>query len=378
MNIKIGTLIPHSKSYPAMGKDFVNGLKLGVKNANFDCSFIVEGIGLGADEKVIIDKAQKLTIQDDVSIITGLLGHIGIEELQEYVKNTEVMLLYSDLGATIPKSVKNNPWVFCNSLELYLSAMLFGKNAVKWGYKNIALSSSYYDSGYGFTAALEKTLYQSGGAFSGHFTTPLHPRENESEIMSDFIKEVKPDAIFAFHSGIFAKENAEYLIENKIIEKIPFYSTVFGVDNQLIKENISTFVGVKCISPWLLEEKRNSNEYFIESYRKEYGKPPSAFAMLGYENGLIINNALKKLETNNVNSHKLKNVLPDVKIEGPRGMISFDSEINRTSFPHYLWELKEGVFIKREELESHLELTKMILNDPIKQIGGWHNAYLCN
>ena len=184
MNIKVGVLIPHSKTYPTIGKDYMNGLKLGVRSSNV--TFVIEGIGMGADDKVIIDKAQKIIVQDDVDIITGLIGHVGLEELEEYAKNMEVPLLYSDLGATIPKRKKKNPWIFCNSFELYKSMMLLGEYAPKWGHQSIALSSCYYDSGYGLTQALEKTLYKSQGEFAGHFITPLHPRENEAQLMSDF------------------------------------------------------------------------------------------------------------------------------------------------------------------------------------------------
>ena len=361
-----------------MGKDFVNGLKLGAKNTNTNCSFIIEGIGLGADEKIILDKAQKLTIQDDVNIITGLLGHVGLNQLQEYVKNMEVVLLYSDLGATIPKKTEQNPWVFCNSFELYMSAMLFGKHASKLKYKNIALSSSYYDSGYGLTSAIEKTLCETGGKFAGHFITPLHPREKESLLMSEFIHEVSPDAVFAFHSGIYAQEHSVYLKESKIMAKVPFFSTAFGADKQIIKGNESSFTGLKCISPWQLEEKRKANKEFIQKYKDQYDKIPSYFAMLGYENGLIIKNILEKNKHNSLTNHKVKEIIPNISIEGPRGNLFFSSKINRTSFPQYIWELEEGTYIKKEKLDSQLELTKSVLEEETVQNHGWDNAYLCN
>jgi len=380
MNINVGVLVPHSKTYPTMSKEYINGLKLGAKSSSISYSYTIEGIGAGADSKVILDKAQKFAIQDDVHVITGLMGHIGIEELQDYVKSMEIVLLYSDLGATLPKTNSNNSWSFCNSFELYKSAMLFGEYAPKWGCKNIAISSSYYDSGYGLINAIEKTLYKSGGEFSGHFITPLHPRENESALMSQFITEVKPDAVFAIHSGIYANEHAEFLAENKIQEKLPLYSSPFGLDTHIIRTNEDEFVGSKCISSWCIEEERKSNQDFIKLYQMEYGKLPTVFAMLGYENGLVLNTAVQALEDEDLYLHELKNKLSQVSIEGPRGGVNFLSQSNRTAFKHYLWEVikDKSAYKKEKKLEIDLELEKPIFNESDEQVGGWQNAYLCN
>ncbi len=380
MNVTVGVLVPHSKTYPTMGKEYINGLKLGLKSLNNTYSFYIEGIGVGADSKVILDKAQKFAIQDDVHVITGLMGHIGIEELQDYTESMEIVLLYSDLGATLPTVRPASSWSFCNSFELYKSAMLFGENASKWGYKKIAISSNYYDSGYGMVSALEKTLYKSGGEFSGHFITPLQPRENESALMSEFVEEVKPDAVFTIHSGIYAKEHAEFLVENKLQDKLPLYALPFGLDTEVICENGDEIVGSKCISSWCVEEESNSNQNFINQYQKEYGKSPSAFAMLGYENGLILNTSVDALDAQSLPLTKLNNKLCESSIEGPRGPINFLSEDNRTSYTHYLWEVvkHKGAYKKEKNLGINLELENSNFYESNEKVGGWQNAYLCN
>jgi len=135
MSVNVGVLVPHSKTYPTMGKEYINGLKLGVRSSSNSYSFSVEGIGAGADSKVILDKAQKFAIQDDVHVITGLMGHIGIEELQNYVESMEVVLLYSDLGATLPQTDSSNPWSFCNSFELYNQLCYLEKMLLNGGMK---------------------------------------------------------------------------------------------------------------------------------------------------------------------------------------------------------------------------------------------------
>jgi len=229
-------------------------------------------------------------------------------------------------------------------------------------------------------SAIEKGLYKSGGEFSGHFITPLHPRENESVLMSQFVEEIKPDAVFSIHSGLFANEHAQFLAENKIQEKLPLYSSAFGLDTHIVRTNEDEFVGVKCISSWCIEEDRKSNQDFIKQYQTAYGKLPSAFAMLGYENGLVLNSSVQDLEKENLHLYELKNKLSQVSIEGPRGDINFLSQNNRTSFTHYLWEVIKGkdTYKKEKKLEIDLELEEPTFNESAEPMRGWKNAYLCN
>lgn len=65
--MKIGILLPQSKQYPSLDRDFMRGMKLN----DLDVKFFIESIGIGADEKIIIEKMQKLSLQEDISIFIG-------------------------------------------------------------------------------------------------------------------------------------------------------------------------------------------------------------------------------------------------------------------------------------------------------------------
>lgn len=380
--LKIGALIPHSKTYSTIGKDFLNGFRLAVEGAP-ELTLIVEGIGLGEDPGLIIDKAQKLVHQEDVLMITGLLGHRGITELCDFAESMQVPVLYSDLGATIPIELKSHSWAYCNSLDLFGSAMRLGENLNRWGHSDITVSTNYYDAGYGLCAALEKTLYASGGQFSGHFVTPHTPRENEAQLMREFMGAVNPSAVYAVYSGIYAKEHAEYLTENRVNESIPFYTTPFAFDDEVVAQNQTVFNGAKCISTWFPEEENSTNGNFVEDYTTKYGKTPSPFALLGYENGLLTKEALHSSGSDQPTTGEFNPALASTNCFGPRGLISIDPVSNRTAFPHYLWSLEQvnGQLVKRkgEKLSPKNEQTDLIINELRgNAVGGWFNAYLCN
>ncbi|NOQ70639.1 MAG: ABC transporter substrate-binding protein [Crocinitomix sp.] len=362
----IGVLIPQSNAYPLMGKEFMQGLRLGLGETQY--KLCIESIAFGADPSQLMNAAQKLIFQEDVSLTTGLLGHHGLSELVEYISKNDEILLVASMGATQP--IKLPEGTFENSLGLYDSLRDLVYYLSQNDYNKIESSTCYYESGYGLIHALADAVENSTNIeFSGHFITPHEPRDNEAEVMQNYISEDKPDAIVAFHNGIFAKEHATFLHENKIHEKYPIYALPFSCEDNLIAEFPDVFQEIKPISSWFLELENESNKDFIAAYEALKGNKPSYFSLLGYENGLVIANALKK-------DLPLKTAIANSNATGPRGPIVFDEESKSTTFNHYLWKIKDGLKEKLTKLEVHPLKTPRQLEkaDP----KGWFNAYLCH
>jgi branched-chain amino acid transport system substrate-binding protein len=377
MNLKIGILTPHSNAVPSMGRDFIDGLEMAL--ANSPVELFVEGIGIGADMKQIINSVQKLQNQNRVHIITGLLGHHLIEQILGMMENLGSLMLYSDLGARLPIGLKKAPTVFCNSFDLCLSAIQSAKCMVADGHKQVAVSSCYYEAGYGFIQALEKGLYGSGGGFAGHFITPHIPRENEAEIMKQFMESTKPDAIYALYSGIFAREHATFISQNKVSSNYPMYASPFAVENSLLNDFPEVFDNTRCVSPWMVEDETEVNLQFVVDYTELYDRQPSVFSLLGYENGKAL--ATMANSASKYTVAELKKALETLSFDSPRGTFSFDPDTHRTSFGQSMWKIisENGTYKKHKmmQFENNPALTLEWMNMENMPIGGWFNAYLC-
>lgn len=363
---KIGVLLPQSKEFPTMGKEFINGLKLSLFQNDYN--FIVEGIGFGNNTEQITNSIQKLINQEDVDITTGILGHKGLTTILDFVEGMEEPFLYSDFGATKPLDLSNRKNIYCNSLDLYKATSLLGQYFLNNNLLNIGTSTCYYESGYGFLEAIQNSIYKNKkGQFSGHFITPLHPRENEADLMKEFVSATNPDALFAFHNGIYAKEHASYLQNNEINKSTPLYTLPFTIDNKILQQFPKIFDQTRCVSSWFTNSKNEENQNFTSLYKERYNKTPSIFSVLGYENGLLIKNFL-----GNINNFS------NAEIIGPRGPLNVNKTTNRTDIKQLLWELSwDGNTYKikcLEELDYQMAID--FLNSD--QDNGWHNAYLCH
>ncbi|PKV49355.1 ABC-type branched-subunit amino acid transport system substrate-binding protein [Aquimarina sp. MAR_2010_214] len=367
---KIGVLIPQSNAYPTMGKSFLNGMRLAIEG--IETELVIESIGFGSDQKQLINSFQKLCYQENVKITTGIIGHTGFKELSDFTFNNQETLLAANFGSKRPIKLPNG--VFQNSLGLYDSLHKLVHYLLEHKKYKVATSTCYYEAGYGFIEALDDIITQEEHAsFAGHFITPLHPRENESELMDLYFNETKPDAIVAFHNGIFAKEHASYLSQNKLHKKHPLYTLPFSAEDALINEFPDVFNQIKTISSWYPELDNDTNISFAEMHQKQFRKKPDVFALLGYENGLVIKSALIQDQNN------LSTAIQNISIGGPRGIINFNNDFNTTNFNHHIWEntFTEGSFWKRQIFKN---LNKNPLNSLTGKENnqGWFNTYLCH
>lgn len=375
-DIKVGILIPKSQQYPTLDRDFMRGLKLN----NLSVKFFVESIGIGADEKMIIEKIQKLNFQEDISIIIGFFGHNNITEVYNYASTNDILLLAADLGATMPYEVIAPRGVYINSFGLTESCYHLGTYLTNKKYQKIATSTSFYDSGYGMLSAIEYA-FKENNSFSGHYVTPFKPREDEASYMNQFIDHQEPDAVFAFYSGLYAQENADFISQNKINQKYPFYVTPFFITDKILEGYKNDPHDLYVVSSWM--QKDNDALDFEKDYVNTYSENPSAFSILGYENGLILKNLL--LNTNDLSLNSLIAEIHKLNIAGPRGIIRFDKDTNRTIFNHHIYKLNlesttnEVSFKKIETFINDGHFIKVFTSfTKPEQLGGWHNAYLCH
>jgi len=123
MKKKIGVLLPNSKAYPKLSKEFMAGLTLHLPE---DYEIKIEGIGFGENSVAIKNAIQKLVYQENISILTGILGHKELEDICEFVDSLDETLIFSNIGASTPLNLNKWSKIFCNSFQLNKSTYLLG------------------------------------------------------------------------------------------------------------------------------------------------------------------------------------------------------------------------------------------------------------
>ncbi|PHR37111.1 MAG: hypothetical protein COA38_00025 [Fluviicola sp.] len=360
--MKIGLLLPQSKVYATMGKDFVNGLRL----LNIDgLELVIEGIGFGNDTDLITSKMDKLVMQDDVAAIIGLVGDFGLDSLYDKANGLEIPAVFARLGAFPNIQLDKNEYAFTLSYGLSEGLYQLGDWFVENDYKNVATSGSFNDIGYGLTYALESSLYKGGGEFTGHHSTPLQPRENEAAIAEDFYKTIDCDVVCMFYNGDFAKEKVEYIesFQDKISKPMMF--TSFGLTGDQLQTVSRKAQDVMMFAPWIPVDLKGKPDTFDTLYNEKHDRYPNVNNWLGYQTGIILRDLVPKR----------KELLGGAELMLDENAVCKKDLI--VSFPQAIWKAEKkadkAVMVK----QSSLDASKNIKVPFEGQVNGWHNAYLC-
>jgi hypothetical protein len=197
--------------------------------------------------------------------------------------------------------------------------------------------------------------------------------------MKQFMDEVKPSAIYAQYSGIFAREHAAFLRQNNISHEYPLYASPFTVENSLLNDFPEIFNNTRCVSPWMIEDENKVNQQFVADYTELYDRQPSVFSLLGYENGKAL--AAVAGSTSKYSVAEIKKILETVSFDSPRGTFCFHPDTHRTSFGQSMWNFgfENGAYTKQRiaQFENQPALTLEWMNLEESPAGGWFNAYLC-
>ena len=382
MKLKVGVLIPQSAFYSNMGMDFIKGFKLGIKGPH-ELEVVYEGIGYAAKREVLVDAAQKLLIQD-IDLVVALLGHSELEHLFQLFEDNNKILLYSDLGATIPSGITHNKNVFGNSLSICESLSRGGKFELTRNHKKVSIAPSFYDSGYGASQSfLDQFLKE--GEVTSYFITPMEPDAEEAQRMTEHYAQEQPDLILALHSGQEAVEFAKRLAHNQLQSHQKIIAGPMLVQQKILEKHGATLEGMESYACWSPTLFTKGNAAFTEGYDDEYEQEPSEFALLGYENGSIVKAALDQIDADRIKTKALRAALHAVRIEGPRGELSFNV-LQRTSFTHYLRRVEQvsGKYtnIIVDELPEIPELIQNQVNckeeKVVKQLGECLFVHLIN
>lgn len=319
--IKVGMLMPQSIEHPALPLSFMNGFRSGIdqhaalkKNR---IELVTEMVNFGTPH-IVKEKAQKLLLENDVDLIVGILNPEVTTHIGSVFEKAKLPAFFASAGESFPvKAIKNNPYLFLNSLNLYQTAYHTGQYAVSKFGKNIAIVTSFYDAGYDALFTFRKGVESAGGEVA---TTYLMG-QNDDGFATDTIAgltENKPDAVYIFMHG----NNADNLIRNLHLQKlnIPVLTTAFAAEDHRLMHLGASAENIFSISSWNKTLDSGENKKFKEVYSKHWKKDPDLFSVLGYETGLIIYDSLLRCKQN-YSSENIADSLRKCTISSPRGEV---------------------------------------------------------
>ena len=326
--IRIGFLAPTTGVFAQVGKDMVDGFKMYLDEKNnklggADIKFIVEDEQGKPDTAVT--KAKKLILQDKVHFfVGGLLASTGYALAP--VSTAEKVVYISPVASAddlTQRDLPKYPYFFRTGWNSSQPSHPFGQWACEQGYKKIAIIAADYAFGYEVAGGFQRAFENCGGQIVQKIWPPLTTKD-----FGPYIPTLKDDAdaIFTVMVGPmslqFPKQLAASGNKKAVIGGGPSY------DEFVLPSMGDEVIGHVSALQYSAGIDTPINAAFVKAYRTKYGKMPGYYSETNYTTALILDQVIGKAGGKYPGAEEFLKLLAAVKIDAPRGPVSYDEMRN--------------------------------------------------
>jgi hypothetical protein len=359
--IKIGILLPQSKEYPKLAKEFLDGIKLyfSIHENNFSCGkveLIVEDIGFGT-ERASLEKTRKLLTLDEVTIIAGLMEFNTAIKIGEVAEIMDVPVLIGGLGETKIDVSKVPDNLYFHSFMLWQSLFELGKYVGKhFPEDHLSVITSLFDVGYDSYRAFFLGLKSSASTEHTLFISKAYDGDELLEDLAvNFPLNKEHNYCLLLHPKLLNGLLKKAVLDVSKVIVTPFSTHYKG-------EQYSSFVSLSNSSATYVEFSEGISDYFSVQ--------PSVHHALGYQQGQLLYSAVKNLKSHTDDASSIYDAWDGFNEETVTGLTTYSSTSR-----HF----ESDFYISKRIDESQLDLEKRdsvkIMESEIEDLLAAKNSY---
>jgi branched-chain amino acid transport system substrate-binding protein len=377
--LRVGVLLPQSQLYPAIGANFRAGMELYQVQARDNAAtrpLTVLTHDYGTLPSLALEQARQLLADNQADLIVGSLSSGAAASLHPLLREREMPLLVSNIGANLARDDRQSPYIIRNSFSYWQSSWALGRWAAGQIGNQAFVASSFYDSGYDSLYAFQLGFESAGGTIISTKISHLPADAGKLHALMAEIRQAQPDLVFAAYSGPQAVDFVRAYAAAGLSTSIPLLGSGFLADENLLPEQGAAALGVKTVLPWARTLDLPANLAFTSAFQDFSGRPADPFAVLGYDTARLI--AECACETRNPN--QLRQALAGAAFESPRGPVRMDSARLEIDAPLYLREVRASAAGLFNAVIEHLPAIPVsdtrIAALRAAERTGWSNTYL--
>jgi branched-chain amino acid transport system substrate-binding protein len=339
--LKIGVLSPLSGGQASLGNNKVNGIKMffGEKDgkvAGRPVQLIVEDTEFKPQEA--LRKARKLVEQDRVDVLLGVLSSAAGYAVKEYANRARRVWVTTGAAADgIFKKANNSPYAFRASLSTRQSNEPMGAWLAEKGFKRVFVTGPDYAMGRESVAAFERPFMQSGGMCAGEIYAPLGTTDFAPYLAA--IKSADADLVYASYTGTDAVRFVQQFTAFGLKGSLRLAGFGYLVEEDVLEAEKEAAEGVYSGLNWAYGIDTPANTAFIANFRRQFKTAPTVDAVAGYVGAQVVWEAFKSLGGTAPSQEGLSDAILAVRIDTPRGPLSFDPETRNVIQNIYIREV---------------------------------------
>ena len=326
--LRIGLIATTTGGLAQIGRDMINGFNLyleesGGKFAGTKVTLIVEDDAAKPD--LAVAKAKKLILEDHIQILVG--GTIAPTGYALAPVSTAEKIVYLPSVAAsddlTQRHVADFPYLVRTGWSSSQPHHALGQWACDQGYKKIATIAVDNAFGYEVVGGFQRVFETCGGKIVQKLWPTLDTRD-----FGPYIANIKADAdtLFTVVVGPMALEFPKQLYQSGFRKHLLGAGTSY--DESLLPFISNSVIGDISALQYSAALETRANENFVRKYRSKFGRVPSYFAESNYSTALMIDEVMKQTNGQFISPDDFIRRMTSLKIEAPRGPVSFDDTRN--------------------------------------------------
>lgn len=381
--MNIGILYPRSKTHANLGFDFLDGLKSRLKQQlTTHFHLFTESIGFGGMEKEVYEKAEKLLMIEGVDVLIAYADQRVMDILTPLFYASGRLIIIVNPGANYPVNWVPQKNIVSLTLQHGFLCWLAGALAGQSQNPKAAVATTYYDCGYLHMAAITKSLMNAGGTIAFNYVN-RQPYDDTFNIdqLADFLSANKHtrNLLCVFDSlpaSLFYKK----LDQHPDAEDLRLFVSPMMLEKSALEAGPKEFkFSIDGYAPWLVSADNEDNRSFTAFYRQEVKRQATAFSVLGWEAGMVLQEVFSLADNNYEDGSCIAERLKDVTFYSPRGRLRLDDDTHYFRAPAFRCSVKKHYGNMEAEYTDNFDrdwkaFTEDIIEGPTS---GWMNTYLC-
>jgi branched-chain amino acid transport system substrate-binding protein len=336
---RIGLLVPGTGGYKPIGDDILNGFNRYLRTTGNRLGghpVVVELVDEGDAPETALAALDEL-LRRQVYAVVGVASSNAMLRVSERVEEMHVPLLGANAS---PERLHGTPYVWRTSYVNHEPGLALGRYLA--GAVDGPVAVIAQDDPMGTDAVLG--LGQSFGEAQASdrlaepvFTPPVtQPARDHFAAPLAQLRALRPEAVFCCYAGVAAVEFVrQYLAAG--FEPGRLYAPAYLTEGAALVALSGEAIGIWTSANYAPELRIVANRVFAADYRRDFGEPPSIYAVAAYDAAAALDKALA-LSGGDLDPQQINLSLSRVGlIDSPRGRWQF----NQSRTPTQKWYLRQ-------------------------------------
>ena len=268
--------------------------------------------------------ADRLVKRDRVDFVTGTVFSNVVLAIAPQVTDAKTFFIGPNAGPAQYTGAQCNPFFFVSSWPSEAYSEAAGQYVTQRGFKNVIFLAPNYQGGKDAANGF-KRYYK--GKLADEMYTKLGQLDYAAELAQ--IRAAKPEALYVFLPGGMGINFIKQFVAAGLSKDVQLVVPLWGSDQDIIRAVGDPMLGLFSLGHWTIDLDNPANRKFVVEFEKEYKRLPTGYAASGYDTGLLLDSAIRRVKGKIEDKEALRKAIKAAEFASVRGEFKF----NANQFP---------------------------------------------